>query len=304
MNKAGQRDRRADAPVCNIIFRIPKTASTTFQNLVFREYKHQPRIDTHYTLQGPAGWQGFAERFAAMPLEQRESYRVIIGHMKFGLHEFVPGPSRYITFLRHPVDRFVSYYRMLRKLNLVRPDHAFDLSRPDWNVGAHESLAREMDNGQTRALANADWDLPFGACTEEHLAAAKANMDRSFAFVGLTERFDLSLLALARLLGWRCHFYVPANVTKAAHRQTSLPPDVLAATAKLNRLDDELYRHAEKRLTELVRSYGPSFQMERRAFDACNALHAKLHHIRRKLKQVRSKESKPVKESNSAISMA
>src|ERR1700678_704934 len=101
----------ADSP-SNIFFHLPKTGGQTFHNLISREYRHEQVLTTHCGLLTPAVWEHFTQgvkRFRQLP-----RYRAITGHMKFGIHEMLPGPSRYVTFLRDPVKRFASYYYMLR----------------------------------------------------------------------------------------------------------------------------------------------------------------------------------------------
>jgi len=280
------------ATPCNIFFRIPKTASFTLRNLVSREYRKVPCLDTDFPLLSPESWQHFLKCVELLPEEKRAQYRSIVGHMKFGVHEILPGSARYVTFLRDPVKRFASYYYMLRRIGLVIPTHRFEPTRPDWNMPGHESFPRELDNCQTRALANADLNLPFGQCTEKHLEQAKANIEKHFVFVGLTERFDLSLMLIRRLCGWRWHFYVPKNATPQFTTEQRLCPDVLEAIGRLNRFDRELYSFAAQRFEETVRQQGLSLKIEHAGFISCNLLHKKFHRIYRPLKRAIRGDSK------------
>ncbi len=278
-----------DAP-CTIFFHIPKTGGQTFHNLVSREYRHELILETPGGLLNSLTWQKFIQGLMrAQPLPR---YSAVIGHMKFGVHEFLPGPSRYVTFLRDPVKRFASYYYMLRGMGLVRANHRIDLDRPDWNLSGHETLLRDLDNGQTRALANADWDLPFGHCTEEHLKTAMANLDRYFSFVGLTEHFDISLLALKRLYGWRWHFFARKNITPD-WKKCFLAPGVLEAIAGINRFDLQLHAYARERLQAMVRNAGASLRLERRVYVTCNAVHQGIHNFCHPLKQKQRRTESP-----------
>lgn len=284
----------ADGP-CNIFFHLPKTGGQTFHNLISREYQHESVLTTHCGLLTPAVWDHFTQGIKHRL--QLSRFRAVTGHMKFGMHEMLPGPSRYITFLRDPVKRFASYYYMLRKFGLVPMDHQMDPDRPDWNLSSHASLPRELDNGQTRALANADWNLPFGQCTEDHLKTARDHLDRYFAFVGLTEQFDLSLMVLKRLCGWRWHFYARKNITviRAEHR---LPPETLESISRLNRFDRQLHAYAQKRLEATARSYGVNLRLEHGAYVACNAVHQCIHHVRYSLKNMLKQELKTESKGN------
>jgi hypothetical protein len=79
--------------------------------------------------------------------------------------------------------------------------------------------ARDFDNGQVRRLCGDDF--AFGACSPAHLARAKDNLSR-FAFTGLTERFDETVLLLASKLGWTSTLYVPKLVNR--HRAAIVTP--------------------------------------------------------------------------------
>jgi hypothetical protein len=268
-----------DPPPCEIFFHIPKTGGQSLHNLVWREYRCHPILDTNCGLLTRKVWRGFAERLPA----RRPRYRVIGGHMKFGVHEMLDYPSRYHTMLRNPVKRFASYYFMLQRSGAVPAGHRLNPDRADWNLSGHETLPRELDNGQTRALANADWDLPLGECTEDHLKLAQANLDRHFSFVGVTEHFDLSLLVLMRLCGWRWHFYVPRNISPILRSQR-FSPDILESIERLNRFDRQLHAHAKKRLLEMAGGYGSTLQLEKAVYLACNSVHNARHRLRQSLK--------------------
>jgi hypothetical protein len=145
---------------------------------------------------------------------------------------------------------------MTKRLSMIPPDHTFDLSRPDWNLPTAGWFTREIDNGQVRALADADWDLPFGACGEAHYQAALANLEKYFIFVGLTDRFDLSLMMLSRICGWRAHYYVAKNVAPRRGSNDCVAPEVLTAIGELNSFDRRLYAHLSDRFEAQVRAGG------------------------------------------------
>ena len=228
-------------------------------------------------------WNDGLARIQAMPSEALARTRVFKGHMLFGLHEYLPGESDYITFLRHPVSRVVSHYKMIRALGAFPADHTLDPSKPLWNLGAHPDYHRALDNYQVRAIAGIDFELPFGAITRDHLRRAQENLDRHFQFVGLTERFDLSLLLMRQVCGWKWRHYIADNV--ATDPSPRLPQSVLDQLCDLNRYDLELYRYAEEKFDRLVDQYGWKLQAETQAFRLGNRLHRLLHRGRHWIKQ-------------------
>jgi hypothetical protein len=102
--------------------------------------------------------------------------------------------------------------------------------------------------------------MPFVA-TEQTLEKALVNLDRLDA-VGLTERFDESVVLFTRVLGWQPMVYSTQNVAAERPRQPELPPETLEAVVRYNALDLELYRHAGKRLTRAAAADGDDFAID------------------------------------------
>src|SRR5437667_105406 len=67
------------------------------------------------------------------------------------------------------------------------------------------------DNDQTRQLAGKCGIPKARTSAEEMLRIAKRNLTEHFTVVGVTEKFDRSLLLMKRCLGWGRPFYVSDN---------------------------------------------------------------------------------------------
>jgi hypothetical protein len=187
--------------------------------------------------------------FGRLPEEERLRPRLIMGHTVFGLHERVPRPSTYITMLRNPVSLALSQYRyVLRTPTHRHHETALGMSLEQYVASG---MALEMDNSQTRAIAG-DLNTPYGACTDGMLERAKRHLDEHFSWVGLTERFDESILLLGQSFGWTDVRYVSVKV---ARRRAELAPADRALLERQNRLDLELYDHAraivERRIADV-----------------------------------------------------
>jgi len=127
-------------------------------------------------------------------------------------------------------------------------------------------LALEMDNSQTRAIAG-DVGTPYRECTPEMLETAKRNIAAHFAWVGVTERFDESVVLLERTFGWRDVRYVSANV----HRGAAPPTDAeLELVRNANPLDLDLYAHACRLLGDRIAAE-PGFADALADFEHANA---------------------------------
>lgn len=250
------------SPNSLIFLHLPKAAGTTLHQIIERQYP----AETSYTF-GASATDSVAA-FKALPEEKRHAIRVLKGHMGFGLHTYLREPYTYITFVRHPVSRYISYYHHV----LRSPVHyLYEEKRMPRHISL-EAFVRgqftiELNNGQTRLLAGEDglWqETPFGEWPPDMLARAKANLDAFFSVVGVAERFDESLLLLQRRLGWRNLFYARENV--APQTTAVLPHNLRQEIERQNELDLALYRYAQDRLAAEWRSEGLRFLILLRVF--------------------------------------
>ena len=116
---------------------------------------------------------------------------------------------------------------------------------------ASAGLSGELHNGQVRLLAGHDQDIPCGECTRDLLDTAKRNIENSFAVVGLTERFDESLVLMGIALGWNwTPYYLNRNVTQNKPVAKQIDPLALKAIEQANQLDFELYDWASLRFQD------------------------------------------------------
>jgi glycosyltransferase involved in cell wall biosynthesis len=228
-----------------LFLHIPKTAGSTLLRILEREYEGSPQLRLYRPLEGPAA---LVRAVADLPEAERRAFRLVAGHMAFGIHALLPGPSTYVTLLRDPVDRVVSHYHYTRS----RPDdpgHARALegvrSLEDY---VHRSpYARLVNDGQTRLLG---FRLEVGPVVpdREALARAKDVLDRDDVVVGLQDRFDESLLLMVRAFGWGYPAVIDDNVGRDRPRLEDLAPSTVELIREHNALDVELYEHARRRV--------------------------------------------------------
>ena len=92
---------------------LPRTAGTTLNGILHREYGEQfykvadgLAIEHGAMTVGREPFLGAPGRCATVVPRDR-------GAHGFGIHAWVPGPARYITVLRDPVDRVISLYHYI-----------------------------------------------------------------------------------------------------------------------------------------------------------------------------------------------
>lgn len=247
------RPKRADSTL--IVVHIPKTAGTTLAIILTERYGADNVL-------GIRGAREARQEFAASPELVRGAPRLITGHQPFGLHAHVPRACDYLTFLRDPVERVVShYYHVLHEETHYLRDRVVSKGFTLEEYVENPMRTPELDNHQTRMLA--DYELSqatrVGGADRSLLESAKLNLDTMFACVGLTERFDETMVLLTDALGWaRTPYYLPARVSSNKPKRP-IPEEIRRRIRELNRLDVELYEHVAERFDAHVRSLGPKF---------------------------------------------
>ena len=249
-----------------IFLHIPKTGGST----VYKILEHYYSTAETATLDTPG-----VARFKTLSPAQRERYRLIQGHLHFGLHRFVPRASTYVTFLRRPIDRVLSFYRYARST----PDHylypLLTNERLDLKTLLVRKVTSELFNDQTRFLAGDEWENQEREVTRYALERAKANLRNHFRVVGLLEEFDASLLLLYQAFGWPSRFYARENVTKEKPDNKSLDLETRKLVEDANSLDIELYEHARTLFEEQCCAAGEPFNANLRQFRQLNQAYAR-----------------------------
>lgn len=258
-----------------IFLHIPKTAGMTLRALLASRYP------ARHTFVIGNDINADIERFVTMDDDSRARIRLLMGHMSFGLHRFLPTGARYVTMLRDPVERVLSEYRFLKR-NTLHPFHSRVAS-----MSIHDYLESgftgQSSNGQTRLLSGSHEPGRPGIAgreplDEHHLARALGALDRHFLVAGIQERFDESLLLVSRALGWRLWpFFVSRNVTTRSREAADVRIDdgeeVRAAIAERNQLDIGLYGEVSRRLDHTIREAGVGFSKAAGRFVFLNRLY-------------------------------
>lgn len=148
--------------------------------------------------------------------------------------------------LREPISRSVSqYYSFINGKPDVQKHHDM-YTLEDYA----EKMAREgFDNTQVRFIAGA---RDAGQVTSKHLDIAMDNIGKHFSAIGITERFEESLVLFGKIYGWKNLSYVKRNVTTSKPRDLQLGAGLLEKLREHNSLDIELYKFANERFEALL----------------------------------------------------
>jgi hypothetical protein len=235
---------------------IPKTAGTSLRALLEQRFNKNEICPISYVTE----FQNTPD-----PTAYLKQYRFIRGHLPYDYIRRLLGYDPItLTMLRHPVDRLVSNWAFFQELvipeGLVPPKYmmrARTLSLEEFvaEIVAYQQpgTASKMGNIQTIQLG-ADTqtlyskedseDVVLQHSSEIDLACAKQVLP-TFAWVGLTERYEDSLALMAYTFGWwPVRTIRRLNVTARRPQLSQLSPTLLDQCNAICQLDLQLYEHA------------------------------------------------------------
>lgn len=193
-----------------IFFHVGKAGGSSLRDILKRYYNKE----NVYTISSKNNKKAERE-FTELSPAELAGIKLLMGHMHFGLHEYFPGAdAKYFTFLRHPVSRLISSYEYAKR----HPFHQAHKKFSKANLTFEESLGFMTFNRVTMQLAGVqDKKIP---CNDNFYNQAIENLERHFVFVGLMEKFNESVLLLAKTLDWT---YVPPFMRKNVGNSDKTP---------------------------------------------------------------------------------
>ena len=257
---------------------IPKTAGTSLITI----------LDSHFDPESILHERSWKYLIRNMP-KDFSKIRLIRGHFFYGIHRLFPKKVIYFTMLRDPVELTVSFYDMIRR----QPDLAKRLS-----ISAEKSISELITdpkktglvNPQTRNLAidldvisiskslkKVDLQNFYPEETDqfkyphlsddELLERAKQHLSQ-FKFLGLTERFQDSLLLLNYTFGWPpIRDTLQLNISPKKSALDSLTKEAREKILERTKLDSNLYNFAQKlfesRFSQMIRELKEKFYEKR-----------------------------------------
>jgi len=96
-------------------------------------------------------------------------------------------------------------------------------------------------------------DVPYGECSGEMLEQAKYNLNKFFIAVGITEKFDESLILFKERLKWKRYpVYLKLRRTPNKPSLNEISKETLQIIEKYNELDIELYEFAKRMFAKAI----------------------------------------------------
>jgi len=216
-----------------------------------------------------SGDPALLHRFNDLAPAERAAIGILDGHFNFGVDEQLAEPGLYITFLRDPAEAAIAFFYMV----LSSTSHYLNpmLTGKNWSLADLAAAKRpELDNPMVRRLNPAPPPgvrMPFGTVTRGMLEMAKRNLQERYLF-GIAERFDDSLLLIARVMGWDDMHYIGPNAGLPPELSAvdRADPDAVRRIREINDLDQELYEFGLDLFQRRVEAACPNLANEAVAF--------------------------------------
>lgn len=250
-------------PNKNLIFlHIPKNGGTTFHSILERMFP----LKNTFTFRLTKNRTTNRDVLVNLPLPARKKIKLLKGHFPFGLDKYLVGESEYITFLRKPEDRIVSYYYYV----LSQPNHDLYPIVKNEEMTIYDFVTkikrRDVNNAQVRMISgvnNRDDDM---------LEKALENVENHFSFIGLVEQFDESLVLLKEMYSSKTLFYKHLNKRVKTAVKPGLDKKTREAIAELNSQDVLFYKAMKERFSrELAKQDNLDDELEK--LYKCNNLY-------------------------------
>jgi hypothetical protein len=252
---------------------IPKTAGTTLLQYVSSQVAPDRLVTTY---NGELALYAPDQEFVHKVRSRSDPQTVIYGHYGFGAHLLLDDAHpRYITFLREPTRRILSFFAHQAREPQARLYGAI-ANGLTLKTAIAQHLAPEVNNFVTRILiadptlveALRTKPLPLRRATgfwnglghgpegpydqilhRSHYDVAVEHLDRYFAFVGIAERMQESMARLARGMGWS-----PPDedliLNAAPESHPPLDDETRELISRYNALDIELDHHCTENWLE------------------------------------------------------
>lgn len=220
---------------------IPKTAGSTINSVLSFQYGHAHS----YWYSDQTECADVLPAFLGLKSRGTQDLNLIRGHFAYGIHEKIELDCKYISFLRDPVARVISFYHYAKKCEGM---YWGEVASPYSSIleFIRSTDTRLVDNLQVRYLSGLNPN--YGCCNQGMLDLAKQNIENNFIFVGLAEKFDASLVVLSDLLKWeRPLFYLKAMVNRSRPAVEEGAQTLYDEIRERNKYDIELYEWVRDR---------------------------------------------------------
>jgi hypothetical protein len=229
---------------------LPKTGGSSIRTLINENYASEELLSLY------GAQSDIFNTCMTTTQNQRQQLKLVQGHMPYGVHDYLGLEGhRYLFFLREPVARTLSDIEHSKR----HPSHGFHhiMSAPELSLQQRIEKAQDIiyyRNNMTHFLSGTFFTRDV-TISDFHLALERV---RHSEFVGITEQSELSLLLMARRLGWR--HVIPYKCNVSPSKTLNLVEQYQQQCQSLVNYDQQLYQVAQERFECDVAAHGPLLQ--------------------------------------------
>lgn len=226
---------------------LPKTGGSTIRTLINANYDSRELLSLY------GSQPEIFNHCMATTNQQRQHLKLVQGHMPYGVHDYLGlSGQRYFFFLREPVARTLSDIEASKR----HAYHGFHhiLSAPELDLIGRIEKAKSLcyyRNNMTHFLSGTFFTREV-TLTDFHLALSRV---RHSEFVGITEQSELSLLLMAKRLGWK--EVIPLKCNVSPPETSNLVEENTVRCRSMLDYDIQLYQAAQERFEQEVVAQGP-----------------------------------------------
>jgi galactose-3-O-sulfotransferase len=258
-----------------IFLHIPKTGGSTLNPVLDWNYQDKSHMITRYTQIAP---------FINLSEKEKGQYRVLMGQIFFGIHQYIAQDCTYITMLRHPIKRLISQYHYIN----IRKEKLGE-SQSDMSIEQFLEIEAFQAYMQLNLIAGGDSldealrrPLPANA-----LERAKINIEAHFPVVGIVNRYDESLLLMKQALGWKRAFYTRQNVNVGHPSFEDFSKATQRMIEQVCAPELALFEYAEKRLEMQLAEQDEAFWQELEQLKGANQRFSSFYRLAKPLRHTK-----------------
>jgi hypothetical protein len=203
-------------------FHVPKTGGMSLRAFLADQYSDAERCPAE-------NW----ETFATLTEETLKNFRLFYGHFTANLGEYLPPATRAITFIRNPIDRTISTIRHMIRDPSFHPMHHLVKGCSLREAIYNDVVMVSLQDSQMKLLS---FDVPIlevlayvrrqrlanqfvdiGELNWTSSPAKALHALESYAFVGVMEHFEHSVLKMCETFG-----FIPPDFMPDLNRATGI----------------------------------------------------------------------------------
>jgi hypothetical protein len=223
-----------------------KAGGTSMRKLIRDQYPQADVVEVDGAIPELEAWRAQQETL-------RHSQDLLLGHQFFGNHDFVRPGASYITVLRDPIERVISFYYYVLRM----PDHYLYRYGFEPQMSLRELYEKtrcvELDNLQVRMMNPQPTHHPvMGSVDDRMMEIAERNLRyiADHGVVGVVEHMPELLEVLERDEGWDVSTMTRSNATARRPSAESLDPETLDIIVRSNQYDIRLHKLATELFQE------------------------------------------------------